>query len=418
MGLARAVPAVGNCVVRNSDDPPRVTTEDLQSQGPNIAIPSHTAENQYHSPSAEVKSTVSSLSLIMGDATPQKTPIAHPLPDCKPPPQPELTPEQVTKYEALLAQARNFAEITCPKEPSKSGPIVDRELMWMTRECLLRYLRATKWTVDDSAKRLLSTLAWRREYGLDDFTPEYISPEQETGKQMIFGFDKMGRPCQYLNPNRQNTDASPRQIHHLFYMVERVAEMMPSGVETLSLMINFKPSKARQNTSVPIATAREVLHILQNHYPERLGKALIINVPWVVWGFFKIVTPFIDPVTREKLKFNEDMKLYVPPEQLWSADWGGNLDFEYDHDTYWPALNEMCREKREEKIRRWEAAGKQVGESEVYLTGGTDVSVEGTKYEGVVAGSEKKQQDGVSEVAEKLEAAKLEEDKTVETATT
>lgn len=353
----------------------------------------------------------------MADKTPQKTPIAHPLPDCKPPSQPELTPEQVTKYEALLAQARNFAEINCPKETEKSGPITDRELMWLTRECLLRYLRATKWNVDESAKRLLSTLAWRREYGLDDFTPEYISPEQETGKQMIFGFDKQGRPCQYLNPNRQNTDASPRQIHHLFYMVERVAEMMPPGVETLSLMINFKPSKARQNTSVPIATAREVLHILQNHYPERLGKALIINVPWVVWGFFKIVTPFIDPVTREKLKFNEDMKLYVPPEQLWSADWGGNLDFEYDHDTYWPALNEMCRERREEKSKRWEAAGKLVGESEVYLTGGSDVSIEGTKYEGAGAGSEeKKQDDGVTEVSEKLEGAKLEEEKTVEPA--
>jgi len=351
----------------------------------------------------------------MADKTPQKTPIAQPLPDCKPAPQPDLTPEQITKYEALLAQARNFAEITCTKEPEKSGPITDRERMWLTRECLLRYLRATKWTVDESAKRLLSTLAWRREYGLDDFTPEYISPEQETGKQMIFGFDKQGRPCQYLNPNRQNTDASPRQIHHLFYMVERVADMMPPGVETLSLLINFKPSKARQNTSVPIATAREVLHILQNHYPERLGKALIINVPWVVWGFFKIVTPFIDPVTREKLKFNEDMKLYVPQEQLWSADWGGDLDFEYDHDTYWPALNEMCRKKREEKIRRWEAGGKQVGESEVYLKGGSDVSVEGIKYEGAGTISEK-QNEGVTEVAEKLETAKLDDGKPVDAA--
>jgi hypothetical protein len=60
-------------------------------------------------------------------------------------------------------------------------------------------------------------------------------------------------------------------------MVERVTEMMPPGVETLSLLINFKPSKQRSNTSVPVSTAREVLHILQNHYPERLGKALIIN---------------------------------------------------------------------------------------------------------------------------------------------
>lgn len=213
-------------------------------------------------------------------AAPRKTPIAAPTADTKPAPRPELTDEQKTKYETLLEHARGITEIQCEKQADKedkSGPITDRERAWLTRECLLRYLRATKWTVDDSAKRLRATLAWRREYGLDDFTPDYISPEQETGKQMIVGFDRQGRPCQYLNPARQNTDTSPRQLHHLFYMVERVTDLMPPGVEMLSLMINFKPSKERKNTSVPVSTAREVLHILQNHYPERLGKALIIN---------------------------------------------------------------------------------------------------------------------------------------------
>lgn len=213
-------------------------------------------------------------------AGPRKTPIASPGPNSQPTPRPELTEDQKTKYEALLEQVKGFTEIQCEKQADKedkSGPITDHERSWLTRECLLRYLRATKWTVDDSAKRLKATLAWRREYGLEGFTPEYISPEQETGKQIIVGYDKQGRPCQYLNPARQNTDQSPRQLHHLFYMVERVTDLMPPGVEMLSLMINFKPSKERKNTSVPVSVAREVLHILQNHYPERLGKALIIN---------------------------------------------------------------------------------------------------------------------------------------------
>lgn len=208
---------------------------------------------------------------------PRKTPLAAPTADSKPAPKPELTADQQTKYEALLEKAKTLTEVQCEKEKEKSGPITESERLWLTRDCILRYLRATKWNVEDSHKRLLATLAWRREYGIAEFTPEYISPEQETGKQIIVGFDKQGRPCQYLNPGRQNTDSSPRQIHHLFYMVERVTEMMPPGVETLNLMINHKPRKQRQNTSVPISTAREVLHVLQNHYPERLGKALIIN---------------------------------------------------------------------------------------------------------------------------------------------
>ena len=138
-------------------------------------------------------------------------------------------------------------------------------------------------------------------------------------------------------------------------------------------------------------------------------------VPWVVWGFFKIITPFIDPVTREKLKFNEDMKQYVPPEQLWSADWGGDMDFDYDHDTYWPALNELCKKRREERRRRWEAGGKIVGESEDYLVGGTDVSVKGIKYDPAAVAAppaiegEKEKEDGLGAVEEKLAAAKLED---------
>ena len=91
-------------------------------------------------------------------------------------------------------------------------------------------------------------------------------------------------------------------------------------------------------------------------------------MPWVVWGFFKLITPFIDPLTREKLKFNEDMNQYVPTEQLWT-EFNGQQEFEYDHSVYWPALLKLCNERREARKARWVAGGKLIGELEDYLSG-------------------------------------------------
>jgi hypothetical protein len=62
------------------------------------------------------------------------------------------------------------------------------------------------------------------------------------------------------------------------------------------------------------------------------------------------------------------MSQYVPKEQLWK-EFMGELDFDYDHSVYWPALKKMCEEKRAERRQRWESGGKNIGELEDYLGG-------------------------------------------------
>ena len=54
---------------------------------------------------------------------------------------------------------------------------------------------------------------------------------------------------------------------------------------------------------------------------------------------------------------------------------GGEVDFEYDHSVYWPALANLAAERRRERTERWEKAGKIIGESEVYLWGGQEGSL-------------------------------------------
>ena len=297
-----------------------------------------------------------------------QTPLARPLDTSKPNLRAPPTDDQLKKYESLLESVSKWTEVPeTSAAGAKATPIQDYERMFLTRECLFRYLRATSWKVDLAETRLKNTLTWRREYGTDSRTADYISIENETGKQVILGWDNEGRPCQYLRPSKQNTERSDRQIQHLVFMLERTIDLMPPGQETLALLINFAETKQGQGATV--AQGRQTLNILQNHYPERLGRALVANVPWMIWGFFKVITPFIDPITREKIRFNEDYGLHIPRSQL-MKEAKGEVNFDYNHAQYWPALNKLCESKRDAYRQRWEAAGKRIGEYELYLRGG------------------------------------------------
>lgn len=298
---------------------------------------------------------------------PVKTPFPNPHPSLQPPAAPTLTPQQSTKFESLLLSVRSWTDIpnTSDANTSKS-PLTDSERLWLTRECLLRYLRASKWILPTAINRLLATLAWRREYGVEKHTADYISEENETGKQVLLGYDNSGRPCLYLNPHKQNTKDQKKQVQHLVFMLERCIDLMPAGQESLALLVNFTESRNGSGSSV--GQGRQALGILQSHYPERMGCALVIEVPWLVWGFLKAISPFFDPATKEKLKFDEDLRKLVPPEQLINS-FGGEVEFEYDHQIYWPALIKLAESRRKEVVERWEKAGKIIGESESYLKG-------------------------------------------------
>src|SRR3569833_1579951 len=165
---------------------------------------------------------------------PLQTPIAAPTESSRPAARPALSDTQKVKYDWLLQQARAWTEIRSDK--GKGGPITDDERMWLSQECLLRYLRATKWHEKDAATRLQETLTWRRDYGVEELTAEHSPPENETGKQIILGYDKQGRVCHYLNPGRQNTDPSPRQVQHHDIMEERVNNIKTPQKDFLALL--------------------------------------------------------------------------------------------------------------------------------------------------------------------------------------
>lgn len=204
---------------------------------------------------------------------PIKKPLEYPDDSSKRPPPLELNPEERLKYDSVLEKVTSWTDLPVSSARSAGkSKIKDAERMWLTRECILRYLRATKWDVAEAERRLIGTLVWRREYLLPEHDADYISAENETGKQVIMGYDFNCAPCLYLFPGKQNSPRTERQIQHLVFMLERLIDLMPPGQESLTLLITFMNSGGSGSS---VGQGKQVLYILQNHYPERLAKALI-----------------------------------------------------------------------------------------------------------------------------------------------
>mmetsp|Transcript_26813 Transcript_26813/g.57795 ORF Transcript_26813/g.57795 Transcript_26813/m.57795 type:complete len:260 (-) Transcript_26813:62-841(-) len=174
-----------------------------------------------------------------------------------------------------------------------------------------RYLRARNFNVPKASKMLHETLEWRRSFGLAAMGEwkDIIAVENATGKLYVRGFDLQGRPLLYMKPVRENTRDHEGQIKHLVYNMERAVAAMDAGGQgqtKLNIIIDFDGYSSAN--SAPLKTSKETLAILQNHYPERLHCAYCLRSPFLVYGFFKVLTPFMDVVTRKKicmLKNNE-----------------------------------------------------------------------------------------------------------------
>ncbi|KAI0300962.1 CRAL-TRIO domain-containing protein [Russula brevipes] len=269
------------------------------------------------------------------------------------------------------------------------GRLMDEEKFWL-------------WTSAKAAiERLEVTLKWRREFGIYDLTPEEVEPEAVTGKELVFGYDTHRRPALYMIPSRQNTEESPRQIQFAFWMLERALDLTGPGVESLVVMLNFA-DKAKNPS---FATSKSVLNILQTHYPERLAAALILNVPFVIHLFFKMIGPFIDPVTRDKMKFNpkpiED-GLFAADELFKDGGWGGSRDFVWDHEKYWGPL-----------MARWRKLGAHVGCDEWdYKSDGVVDVAHATAEGGVVVGDQAAEAGATAEVSAEAQAQARDQDQT------
>ncbi|XP_057481322.1 uncharacterized protein LOC130768316 [Actinidia eriantha] len=220
------------------------------------------------------------------------------------------------------------------------GPLSGRGLQYCTDACLRRYLEARNWNVAKSTKMLEETLQWRSTYKPEEIRWHEVAHIGENGLISKADFhDRSGRTVLIMRPGMQKTTAGEGNIRHLVYLVENAILNLPVDQEQMTWLIDFTGWSL--NTNVPIKVAREIICVLQNHYPERLALVALYNPPRIFEAFFKVVKYFVDVKTFQKIKFlypkrkesEEIMKSFFDAENL-PVEFGGKTSLKYDHEEF------------------------------------------------------------------------------------
>ncbi|KAH6778202.1 Glycosyl hydrolase family protein [Perilla frutescens var. frutescens] len=238
------------------------------------------------------------------------------------------------------------------------GPQSGNLAIYCTDAAIARYLRARNWNVKKTVKMLKATLKWRLEYKPEDICWDDIAAEAETGKIYVANYkDKNGRPVLIMRPRCQNSKSIKGQIQYLVYCMENAILDLPPDQEQMIWMIDFHGFNL---SHISIKVTRETAHVLQEHFPERLGIAILYNPPKIFEPFWMVAKPFLEAKTANKVKFvyaddpntNKVMNELFDMEVVESA-FGGKDNSDFNITKY----AERMREDDKRTLSFWKTEG-------------------------------------------------------------
>ena len=79
------------------------------------------------------------------------------------------------------------------------------------------------------------------------------------------------------------------------------------------------------------AAMRFSINVFTNYYPERLSKILNVRAPWLFMQFWKIISPWLDPMVRAKVRFLEagEVANFIDESEMVEVVGGKRPDFQF-----------------------------------------------------------------------------------------
>ncbi|KAM5571500.1 hypothetical protein ABKV19_011874 [Rosa sericea] len=221
----------------------------------------------------------------------------------------ETSRDVVVERDDYLKNSKELVELTKTRlmrafveAQDPSSKVVD-DLM------LRRFLRARELDVEQASAMFLKYLKWRQAFAPNGSISASEVPNQiAQNKLFLQGSDKRGCPIAVLLGARhfQVKGGLKEFKRYVVYAFDKICARMPPGQEKFIFIGDLE---GWRYSNSDIRAYLGALSILQDYYPERLGKMFIVHVPFVFMTVWKIVCPFIDNKTKEKIVFVENKML-------------------------------------------------------------------------------------------------------------
>ncbi|KAK9066343.1 hypothetical protein SSX86_013665 [Deinandra increscens subsp. villosa] len=173
-----------------------------------------------------------------------------------------------------------------------------------------RFLRARDLDTDKACTMFLKYLKWRKTFIPNgSISVSEVQHEIAQNKMFMQGSDKIGRPITVVFGGRHfcNKKGGLEEFKRfVVFGLDKLCSRIPRGQEKFVVIGDLQ---GWGYTCSDVRGYLAALSILQDYYPERLGKLFIVHVPYVFMTVWKMVYPFIDEKTKQKIVFVENKQL-------------------------------------------------------------------------------------------------------------
>lgn len=183
---------------------------------------------------------------------------------------------------------------------------------------LLRFLRATEFSVDKARDMLTHSLHWRKKHQIDKLLDEYEIPQ--VIKDYFPGgwhhFDKDGRPLYILRLGQMDVKGLLKSVGedellllalHIceegLLLMEEATTACGQPISQWSLLIDLEGLNMRHLWRPGIKALLRIIEIVETNYPETMGRVLIMRAPRCFPILWTLISTFINENTRKKFIF-------------------------------------------------------------------------------------------------------------------